>query len=464
MISVHYALQVCDVASNQGQERFCSNDRTLISKKCIKSFLESVKYVSKEKPEVHHTIRIFDDHSSPELISFINNTIVQYQSKNIDIELESLSDSGIMQSIEKCYVWLKENGKDLVYQVQDDYLFQEDAIYQIIDIFMQVSGEVGAYPIVSGYHDPRYWNMKSYKYKSTPRMVIPGSKQYWMQCFDISCSFLTSHQQFVNNWDMMEYFLSLDPKDPDKLENVSLNRILVDRGQLGLIPFSSLSLHMQSDAEKDPYMDWTKLWEKQEVGDVSLPEKVLLNIGSGKNKLNLKCLGDLQEISFDADASLKPDIIGDILKLDKIKTQTVDVIWASHILEHLHTMQVPDVLSNINRIIKQDGIAILNVPNIKEISKELSKGYIHKPVYISPAGPITPMDILYGAVYLSKDNNFMMHKTGFTQEYAMELLHSLNINGYVNEAGHNLFILITKIPLDQISIDIDEVMKEIHSN
>lgn len=462
MINVHYALQVCDAFSNSREhsERYCSNDRTLISKKCIRSFMESVKYVSKEKPEVLHTIKIFNDHSSDDLVSFVEDLVKQYSSENIIIEVESLSESGIMYSIGKCYEWLKENGKDLVYQVQDDYLFKDDAIFQMIDIFMQVFNDIETMPIVSPFNYPHYWNCKSYKYKSTPRMIVPGKNQYWIQCYDISCSFLTGHQQFVNNWDMIEYFLTLDPKDSDKLENVSLNRILVDRGQLGLMPFSSLSLHMQSELEKDPYVDWVPLWNKHRVDEITLPEKVLLNIGSGKNKLNLNSLKDYTEVSYDADASLKPDIVGDILNLGVFKSDSVDVLWASHIVEHLHTKQVPDVLQNINRVIKDKGIGIVIVPNVKEIGKELLLGQIHKPVYVSPAGPITPMDILYGAVYLSENNDFMMHKTGFTEDYASDLLASLKINGYVKSVGHNLFILICKNPIEQLSINVDQIMME----
>jgi SAM-dependent methyltransferase len=463
MIDIHYAIQTCDVFSNQRQERYCSNNRTLISKKCIKSFLESVNYVSKKKPEVNHTIKLFDDHSSQELVDFLKQCISNYSSDNIKIELESLSESGIMQSIGSCYSWLKENGKDLVYQVQDDYLFEENAIYDMIDIFMQVYSNVGTMPMVTGYHDPRYWRMDSYRYKSTPRMVIPGINQYWMQCFDISCSFMTGHQQLVQNWDMLEYFLTLDPTDEDKLENVSLNRILVDRGQLGLMPFNSLTLHMQGESEKDPYIDWTPLWSKQEVESINLPEKVVLNIGSGKNKLNFNSLKDFKEISYDADVKLKPDIVGDILKLDVLNKESVDVIWASHIVEHLHTKQVPNVLQNINRILKKNGLGIIVVPNIKEIGKELFLGKIHKPVYVSDAGPITPMDILYGAVNLSENNDFMMHKTGFTEEYASELLGSLNINGYVKSVGHNLFILICKNGIDKLCVNVDDVMEDVFS-
>ena len=59
-IQIHYALQTCDVKSYQGQKRYASDDRTLISKKCIKSFLESVSECSLNKPEIQHTIAPID--------------------------------------------------------------------------------------------------------------------------------------------------------------------------------------------------------------------------------------------------------------------------------------------------------------------------------------------------------------------------------------------------------------------
>lgn len=263
MIDIHYALQICDLSSNQNLERYCSNDRTLISKKCIKSFFQAIKFVSESNSDVRQTIRLFNDKSSKSLLDYVNNLIVDYSTDNIVIELETISESGVMNSIKCCYDWLKLNGKDLVYQVQDDFLFYEDSIYQMIDIFMQIYSDTNQLPIISGYNDPYYW-VNEYKYRPTPRMVVPGSKQYWIQNYNLSCSFMTSRSQFSKNWDLLEYFCSLNPKEK-VLENVSLNKILVDRNQLGLIPFTSVCLHMQSETEKDPYLNWKSLWDEQIV-------------------------------------------------------------------------------------------------------------------------------------------------------------------------------------------------------
>jgi hypothetical protein len=65
--------------------------------------------------------------------------------------------------------------------------------------------------------------------------------------------------------DDYEKFLNMNPNGEDgNLENVSINKIMVDRGVLGLQPFDSIALHMQSELEKDLYIDWEKRWNSVE--------------------------------------------------------------------------------------------------------------------------------------------------------------------------------------------------------
>lgn len=265
-VDIHYAIQTCDVKSYQGQKRYASDDRTEISKKSIKSFLESVRECSLNKPEVQHTIAIVDDHSTKELISFIEKCIVEYS--DITIQFIQLTDkSGIAESIESCYEWLRDNGKGLVYQIQDDYLFSQNAITDMLNIYEQVLYETGTQPIISPWNDSWLW-LLSYRNKSTPRTVIVGNKGYWIQYYDMSCSFMTSHEQFNNHWDLYSmFFYMIDrlKQNNNDLENKSLNYMLTQRGILGLVPVNSLAFHLQSDLEKDPHIDYRPLWDSINV-------------------------------------------------------------------------------------------------------------------------------------------------------------------------------------------------------
>jgi hypothetical protein len=267
MIEIHYALQTCDVKSHQGQKRYASDDRTEISKKCIQSFLESIKYCSEQK-ETKHYIAIIDDHSTVELKTFIRNCLTIFSSNSIHIEFIELdSETGIRKSIEQCYLWLQKNGKDLVYQVQDDYLFTKEAINDIVDIFKQIEIETKHHAVISPWNDSWLW-LSSYRNRTTPRTVLVGKRSYWIQYYDMSCSFLTSHQQFSQHWDLYYRFFDLIDKRTENnndLENKSLNYMLTQRGILGLVPVNSVAFHLQSDLEKDPHIDYRPLWDSINV-------------------------------------------------------------------------------------------------------------------------------------------------------------------------------------------------------
>jgi hypothetical protein len=260
MINIHYAFQSCDVKSFQGQKRFCGDDRTLLSKKSIKSFLSSVKYCAHNNPHTTHHIAIFDDHSTQELKSYHKKCQKEFQTDNIIIELIDLIDEqGISTSIRRCYEWLSNHGKDLVYQVQDDYLFLPTAIYEMVDIFVQLNDGLKSHPIIVSYNHPYIWG-ESYKYQSTPRLVVSGLKRYWIQLYEIPCTFLTSKEEFSKHWDLYEKFLNGDPHD-SKLERDSIFKIVNDRKVWCVQPIESIALHMQAEIDKDPYIDWKSRWD-----------------------------------------------------------------------------------------------------------------------------------------------------------------------------------------------------------
>ena len=63
-INFHYAYQLCDIASRENKPRISGNDRTLLSKKCLISFLNSLKYMVEKVPDSKHVVQIFNDRST----------------------------------------------------------------------------------------------------------------------------------------------------------------------------------------------------------------------------------------------------------------------------------------------------------------------------------------------------------------------------------------------------------------
>lgn len=62
-------------------------------------------------------------------------------------------------------------------------------------------------------------------------------------------------------------------------------------------------------------------------------------------------------------------------------------------------------------MLKPDGFALMTVPDLQQVAADR----LTEPVYMSPMGPITPLDMLYGHdASLARGNGFMGHRGGFT--------------------------------------------------
>ena len=259
MIKFSYALQTCDIASNQGEKRFASDSKTELAMICTTSFLESVTNAAQHEKESHHHVAIIDDHSTEELVKHIHFLIDKYSNDRVKVEYISLEQGGIMNSIGACWRWLQSQDAHFVFQVQDDYLFKPECIVDMADQFASINNETGSHSIIYPFNDQYIW-LTGYRNKSTPRAVFCGKNGYWIQTYDIPCTFFTSKLEFSKHWDMYEKFLAMDPVKPP-LEVESLNWILTRKGALGIIPIQSLAFHMQTELYVDPYVDWKPHWE-----------------------------------------------------------------------------------------------------------------------------------------------------------------------------------------------------------
>lgn len=258
-INFHYAMQVCDTASYQNNKRYCGDDRTLLSKKSLRSFLTAVEQAAVYNTTTLHTICIFTDSISDELTEYLKH----YKSalNNVKIQIEHNKNLGIAKSIETCYRWLDQEGIDFVFQIQDDYIFRPYALTDMMNTWYRIYNEnPGTHAIIKPYNDPHNW-LGVYRNKQTPRTIFFGDHSYYIQIYDLSCSFLWLREEFTKHWDLYNKFFELTRIKSKELESASLNKMLVNRGILGVSPIISLALHVQSEIEKDPYIDWQTWWD-----------------------------------------------------------------------------------------------------------------------------------------------------------------------------------------------------------
>ena len=122
-----------------------------------------------------------------------------------------------------------------------------------------------------------------------------------------------------------------------------------------------------------------------------------------------------KEIRFDIDKNVKPDIEGTLTDMSQVASGSVDAIYSSHNIEHVYPHEVPIVLNEFFRVLSDDGIVVVICPDLQSVSESVVNDKLCDPLYISPEGPISPIDFIYGnREAIKKGNEYMVRKCGFT--------------------------------------------------
>lgn len=124
------------------------------------------------------------------------------------------------------------------------------------------------------------------------------------------------------------------------------------------------------------------------------------------------------ETRLDIDMRVHPDIVCSIHDMSAVvETGAFDALWSSHNVEHLHAHEVPQAFAEFFRILKRDGFALIRCPDVEAVAELVLRDGLEQTAYLSPAGPITALDMLYGhSASIARGGESMRHHTGFTAE------------------------------------------------
>jgi predicted SAM-dependent methyltransferase len=131
-----------------------------------------------------------------------------------------------------------------------------------------------------------------------------------------------------------------------------------------------------------------------------------------------------EEIRLDVDPAVSPTVIGSVTDMKALfPAESFDAIWASHTLEHLFDHEVLLALREFKRVLKSDGFALIMCPDLESVAIHIAEHGADHVAYMSAAGPITPIDMLYGHLAsVAQGRHYMAHKTGFTADRLGNLL------------------------------------------
>ena len=164
-----------------------------------------------------------------------------------------------------------------------------------------------------------------------------------------------------------------------------------------------------------------------------------------------------KEIRLDIDPSVSPDVTGTMTDMSAVETGSVDAIFSSHNIEHLYAHEVPLALAEFHRVLASDGFVVITCPDLKSVCSLVAEDKLLEPAYTAPAGPIAPLDILYGhRPPMARGNLYMAHRCGFTQKV---LAGTLQANGFGSVASiaraspfFDLWAVATKTKQDEIPL------------
>ena len=183
--------------------------------------------------------------------------------------------------------------------------------------------------------------------------------------------------------------------------------------------------------------------------------KVLLHVGCGSAELtHIPLTGfhtdNWDEVRLDADESVQPDIVGSMVKMDVVADGFADALFSSHGIEHLYWHDIPLAFAEFRRVLKEDGFVVITCPDVQAAAAMIAEDRMFEKAYDSPAGTITPFDILYSYRPFVKANpQWMAHHCGFTLSTLMATLKEAgfaSIVGARRPEAFDLWVLASKSP------------------
>lgn len=182
--------------------------------------------------------------------------------------------------------------------------------------------------------------------------------------------------------------------------------------------------------------------------------KKILNVGGGSKSIPLPVeYQEMQHILLDIKPSDDVDLVCDARYLFSQygMHNTFDVIYCSHNLEHYYEHEVVKVLCGFFALLKPGGSLHIIVPDIQLMLYAMARmgQCLHDVAYISQAGPIRYLDVVYGYQKgVADGNEGMAHKTAFSSLITLKMiLESIDFkikNGFVDYEKCELVVIAEK--------------------
>ena len=247
---------------DQNKKRLFEQPKIEYSYRSINSLINSINFCKRKYPNLKINSVIIDDNSKEENLNRIKRLI---EDENIEIisldhkkyrsvikKQKSDETFSNLASLFKCFEIGKEQGEDLIFFVEDDYLHFETMLEEMIASYERIASQLKREIFICPSDYP-YLYMNNQKTN-----VLVGNKRHWRTIDKTLCTFMTSRDLFLKNWANYEK-TCLDRNEPfEKYINEIYQK------EICISPLKSLSLHLtnvNSSYGLAPFIDYKKLWD-----------------------------------------------------------------------------------------------------------------------------------------------------------------------------------------------------------
>ena len=245
----------------QNKKRIFEKPKYEYSLRSLKSILKSVTYAKEKLSNINFKIIIIDDNSENNFLLNVNKLINEYQIESDLINLNTNEYKDITQdsnfaSIYKSYIHAKDNAKDLIYFVEDDYIHQKIAIHEMLMGYERISTQLKKEIIMFPVDYPYLYAQHSMTY------IMLGDKRHWRKTEQSLATLLISRENFIKYWGNFTEFATVVSDPAEK----PLHKIYEIEPCFSPIP--SLALHctnINSIYGLSPNIDWKKIWNENEL-------------------------------------------------------------------------------------------------------------------------------------------------------------------------------------------------------
>lgn len=222
--------------------------------RCAHSLVTSIN-----KADGDIILRVFDDHSSAETVAILRRIL---STCDHPVEFVALEDRGYNASCLASFSRARDDAREVVYFVEDDYLHTPSAVEEMLAAHTLFKDKLGGREVaLHPYDDPKnYWSMI---FSREHCRVVYGTKRHWRTNTHTTNTCWVEVGTLRRNWELFDR-LARYSSTPYGVANHIFEASTINliwREQVTLFtPIPSLALHLQFEEHKDPYLDWEEWW------------------------------------------------------------------------------------------------------------------------------------------------------------------------------------------------------------